>query len=114
MEILYLCLLLASVVCVYVNIRNLWERFYDATDELQDQDVTNFEALGELDAKIRNETNDLDDKIEALQKELDELKRKVEEIPVEQLQSVYDSEKQFQDGLSAIMNYFGPRGENDR
>lgn len=114
MEFVFIGLLLASVVCVYVNIRNLWERFYDTTDELQDQDVTNFEALGELDAKIRNETNDLDDKIEALKKELEAVKKKVDEIPVEQMQAVYDSEKQFQDGLSAIMNYFGPQGENDR
>lgn len=112
MEFIILGLLLASVICVYVNIRNLWERSYDEWDDLADQAATNFEALGELDAKIRNETNDLDDKIEALKKELEALTKKVEEIPVEQLQSVYDSEKQFQDGLSAIMNYFGPRGDD--
>lgn len=114
MEIFILCLLFASIVLVYVTIRRMWDRFYDEVDELQDQDATNFEALGELDAKIRDETNDLDDKIEALKKELEAVKKKVDEIPVEQMQAVYDSEKQFQDGLSAIMNYFGPQGENDR
>lgn len=111
MEIFILCLLFASIVLVYVTIRRMWDRFYDEVDELQDQDATNFEALGELDAKISNETND---KIEALKKELEAVKKKVDEIPVEQMQAVYDSEKQFQDGLSAIMNYFGPQGENDR
>lgn len=33
------------------------------------------------------------------------LEKQVAEIPTDQLQEIYDSEKQFQAGLSAIMNY---------
>lgn len=111
MEIFILCLLFASIVCVYITVKRMWEQFYDQWDDLADQAATNFEALGELDKKIRTECDDLDDKIEALKKELEILQKKVEEIPVEQLQAVYDSEKQFQDGLNSILNYYGPRGE---
>lgn len=38
---------------------------------------------------------------ELLQKQLDAL-------PLEQIQTIYDSEKKFQDGLDSILSYFGP------
>lgn len=105
MEIFIRCLLIASLICIYVTVKRISERLDDNVDDLQDQTDTNFEALGELDKKIRSECDELDAKIEAL-------KKQVAEIPVEQLQAVYDSEKQFQDGLNSILNYYGPRGDD--
>lgn len=43
-----------------------------------------------------------------------ELADKVEELPLDQIQTIYDSEKQFQDGLNSILNYFGPPSESEK
>lgn len=48
--------------------------------------------------KLGDAAKELADKCVALEKQ-------VAEIPTDQLQEIYDSEKQFQSGLSAIMNY---------
>ena len=48
--------------------------------------------------KLGNAATELADKCIALEK-------RVAEIPTDQIQEIYDSEKQFQAGLSAIMNY---------
>ena len=44
-----------------------------------------------------------------------ELKRAVDDLPLDQIQAVYDAEKEFQEGLNSILNYYGPRqGEHDK
>lgn len=46
----------------------------------------------------------------------DRMEKQIAEIPVEQIGAIYDSEKQFQEGLSNILNYgqqtFGLNKEN--
>lgn len=55
--------------------------------------------------------------VEAVNKQLlkncEELRKDIDEFPIEQLQTIYDSEKQFQDGLNSILNYFGPAPTNN-
>lgn len=111
--IVNICLILASLVWVYMTVSKLRSEMDDFADAAE----TLTEFCGELDAKIRNEADELNKDIEKLRDELKDLEKKVSEIPVEQLQSVYDSEKQFQDGLNAIMSYgqqnFGLRTERN-
>lgn len=98
-------LLLASLAWVYMTVSKTTDIFRAEVEDLADEAETLTEFYGELDTKIRNETDDLAKEIDKLKESLKALEKKVGEIPVEQLQSVYDSEKQFQDGLNAIMSY---------
>lgn len=51
--------------------------------------------------------------LRAVTDRVDELRKDVDELPIDQLGAVYESEKQFQEGLSSILNYFGPaKGDN--
>lgn len=107
MEILYIVnivLLAASLVLVNVTIKRVAERLDDEEDTRIDEVAALAEAVAGLEKRAA-----------ALEADAAKLKEQVDSIPVDQIQSVYDSERQFQDGLSAIMNYFGPaQGERDR
>ena len=44
---------------------------------------------------------------------LRDIKKQLDGLPLEQLRAISDSEKRFQDGLDAILGYFGPvRGDH--
>ena len=43
--------------------------------------------------------------VRRLEESARDLAKKVDSIPTEQIQTIYDSEKQFQDGLNAILGY---------
>lgn len=59
----------------------------------------------ELDYLIGDVRQTLQDRWDEYTKQIAALSKTVAEIPTDQLQEIYDSEKQFQAGLSAIMNY---------
>lgn len=67
-------------------------------------------------SELWNYTQKLGDTAKELAEKCDSLEDQIKELPVDQIQSIYDSEKQFQDGLSAIMAYgqqtFGLNKEN--
>jgi hypothetical protein len=44
----------------------------------------------------------------------DSLAEKVAELPTDQLEEIYNSEKKFQDGLNSILSYYGPPMESEK
>lgn len=62
----------------------------------------------EMGARLDDVTDKLQERWDAYTERMAALSKTVAEIPTDQLQEIYDSEKQFQAGLNAIVN-FGPQ-----
>lgn len=71
------------------------------------------EELAEKYSIVESSNERIFDAYRALKEKTDQLEARLEELPTDQLQQIYDSEKQFQDGLNSILNYFGPPKENE-
>jgi DNA anti-recombination protein RmuC len=59
----------------------------------------------ELNCLIGDVRQTLQERWDAYTEQIAALSKTVAEIPTDQLQEIYDSEKQFQAGLNAIMNF---------
>jgi septation ring formation regulator EzrA len=71
-------------------------------------------ALEEKAKALETSNQSIYDYSQKLGKAYKELADKVEELPLDQIQTIYDSEKQFQDGLNSILYYFGPPSESEK
>jgi hypothetical protein len=92
----YIALLLYMVASIISETRSARERSADK-DRIKKLE----DALTERerkDAGIHREIFDW----------LNRLDKAVKDLPTDQIQAIYDSEKKFQDGLDSILNYFGP------
>lgn len=80
---------------------------------LRKEFVERIGSLAKNVTELRKQHTVLEDKVELLiepetwklRDKFEELKAQVDEIPVEQINSVYESERQFQEGLNAIMGF---------
>ena len=71
------------------------------------------EGLGKDLRAMTDRVDAVENGVDELRKDVDKLRKDVDEFPIDQLGAVYESEKQFQEGLSSILNYFGPaKGDN--
>lgn len=59
----------------------------------------------ELEARLDDVTTKAQERWNTYLDQIAALSKTVAELPLDQLQEIYDSEKQFQDGLNAIMNF---------
>lgn len=76
-----------------------------ATQTRQDAYIDQIAALSKRVSEYWNYVQKLGDAAKELADKCVALEKQVAEIPTDQLQEIYDSEKQFQAGLNAIMNF---------
>lgn len=65
-------------------------------------------AMGDnVDLVLWPEVRKLTGRQDEMKKKLEAVEARMDELPTEQIQGIYDAEKQFQDGLNAILGYYG-------
>lgn len=112
MSILTCVLLAVLLVCVCVDgwqIRKERKRAEareaELTRRIDEARMVAHKRAEEMDFLIGDVRQTLQERWDEYTKQIAALSKTVAEIPTDQLQEIYDSEKQFQAGLSAIMNY---------
>lgn len=112
MSILTCVLLAVLLACVCVDgwqIRKERKRAEareaELTRRIDEARMVAHKRAEELDFLLGDVRQTLQDRWDAYTDQMAKLSKAVAEIPTDQLQEIYDSEKQFQAGLSAIMNY---------
>ena len=115
MTLAFYAVLIAALLVLGAKLRQLYGLVIEKLGSLAKSTAElrkKTEAQEEEALRLRSWVAELEDMAKAAQEQTEGLRRAVEEagarldaIPTEQLQSIYDSEKQFQDGLSAILSY---------
>jgi predicted ATP-dependent Lon-type protease len=105
-------LLAVLLACVCVDGRQIRKerkraeaREAELTRRIDEARMVAHKRAEELDFLIGDVRQTLQERWDAYTEQIAALSKTVAEIPTDQLQEIYDSEKQFQAGLSAIMNY---------
>lgn len=107
------CVLLAVLLaCICVDGRQIRKerkraeaREAELTRRIDEARMVAHKRAEELDYLIGDVRQTLQERWDEYTKQIAALSKTVAEIPTDQLQEIYDSEKQFQAGLNAIMNY---------
>ena len=95
------CVILLGISMILVNM-SLWISSRTAKKRIDD-----------LELRIENVSKASEARSKTLSDCISTLSGRIDEFPIEQINSIYDSEKQFQDGLNSILGYFGPvKGEH--